>query len=335
MGDQAVVERILADEIDVLVDLGGHTDGSSLPIFAHRCAPVQVSFLAYPATTGMAEMDYKITDEWADPRGEVESYYSEKLWRLPRCAWAYEGVTDMRELVKQVAHDVPPAGELKLGAYNNLSKLDKPTARLWGRILSQIDPKIKLQLIDRRGISKDPESRKVLLADFEAGGVKDVEERLVFHPAAGGELEVLRRYGWIDLNLDPLGYSGTTTTCESLRFGVPTLTLPGRSHVSRVGYSLLHAVGLDEFVVRSEDEYVAKVVAWAKDPSPLRRLRGTLRTRLQESPLGDSRGLAKALEDAYEGMLKERLEAPPSMPGQVRFDLGGPSMGAVTFKMDG
>lgn len=306
--DGEVLELLRSDQIDVLVDLAGHTDSSLIPFFAYRSVAVQASFLGYPATTGVRQMDYKITDGIADPEG-AEAYYTEKVYRLPRCAWAYSLFPeDMRH--DAYLEQIPtPQGKLSLGGMNLLTKINTETARLWGRAMSQIDPEIKLHLVDRRAIRNDEAAMARLARDFAAGGLKDPLSRIVIFPAVMPQHEIFARYRAVDLNLDPLPYNGTTTTCESMWFGVPTLTLPGVSHVSRVGSSLLKAAGLDEFIARDEDDFVEKIVRFAQDPTPLRAMRPTLRERLLKSPLGDFAGLSAALEDAYYAMHAEKMAA--------------------------
>lgn len=299
LSDDAAVELIRGQSIDVLIDLAGHTGGSRLGVFARRGAPAQATYLGYPATTGLRQMDFRITDSIADPPGVSDTHCTEKLVRLPRCAWAFslEGSLPRVNEIGPGPSQRGVGGGLgfTFGSFNLLTKVNQDSARLWARVISG-SPGSRLLMTDRRGLLNDPDAVQLLREEFVAGGA-DLNRVMLANWLPDTESQ-RRRLGDIDLMLDPLSYNGTTTTCEALWYGVPTLTLPGRSHVSRVGASLLTAVGLEELIARDEGDFVEKAVRLAGDPAHLHALRGTLHERYRGSPLFDFKSLAAALVEA-------------------------------------
>lgn len=288
-----LVERLRADRLDVLVDLAGHTAGSRLPAFAARAAPVQVSYLGYPASTGLAEMDWRLTDEWADPPG-AEAWHSERLWRLPRTYFAYR---------PPPAPEVSPlpsaaAGAITFGCFNNFSKLGAGLLGTWAELLSEL-PNSRLLL--KNQALNDPAVLEGVARFFAERGIDPGRLRM------GGwekeETNHLARYAEVDVALDTFPYNGATTSCEALWMGVPVVSLAGRAHAGRMGASLLHAAGLDELVATSAGDYVATARSLALDEARRASLRRTMRDRLAASPMLDGGGLARAIEAAYEGMV--------------------------------
>lgn len=303
MSDAEVAGVIESDGVDVLVDLGGQTEGARPGIFAYRPAPVQVTYLGYPATTGLREMDYRISDEIADPPGQTDDFCTERLWRLPRCAWAFELASG--EVFDPTVQSPVERGErLAFGSFNVLTKVSPETTSLWARVLAAC-PGSRLRMTDRVGISGDPEARGQLVGELTSAGA--TPEQIELGQWLGNSAAHRARLREVDILLDPLSYNGTTTTCEGLFFGVPTLTLPGLSHVSRVGASLLTAAGLHEFIARDEADFVAKARELAERPELLRGLRPRVREKYLASSIYDHRGLAKAMEDAFEEMVNRRL----------------------------
>lgn len=304
--DAEAADVIDADGLDVLVDLGGHTESGRPGILAYRPAPVQVTYLGYPATTGMPEVDYRISDAIADPPGETDAFCTERLWRLPRCAWAFELASG--EVFDPAVRSPSERGEpIAFGSFNVLTKVCPQTTALWAQVLAACAGS-RLRMTDRVGIAFDEEARAQLLGELTAAGVAAGQVELgawLGNPAAHRA-----RLREVDLLLDPLSYNGTTTTCEGLYFGVPTLTLPGRSHVSRVGASLLTAAGLETFIARDAADLVAKARRFADDPSLLAGLRPKVREKYLASPIYDHRGLARAMEDALEAMVREKQAEP-------------------------
>lgn len=302
--DDQVAELIRSHQIDVLVDLSGHTDGHRLGVFARRAAPVQATYLGYPATTGLPQMDFRITDGWADPvtpEGTFDAHCSESVYRLPRCAWAFELAPEESQGVER-----NPTAPFSFASFNLLAKVSRSSTQLWGKALAHSGPSARLLMTDRRGLLGNPTAVARLTDEFAATGV-DVS-RVSLASWLPTSFEQRARYREVDVMFDPLTYNGTTTTCEALWHGVPTLSLAprGKSHVSRVGLSLLTAVGLGDFLAESEDDFLDKARLLAEGKFDLPGLRSGLRDRLRTSPLGDHLSLARALEDAYVDMLKQR-----------------------------
>ena len=306
LSDADLAERIRQDGIDILVDLGGHSADGRLGAFARRPAPVQVTYLGYPNTTGLAAVDYRLTDARADPPGDADALCVEKLVRLPECAWCYAPGDG--------AEDAPPpfeaAGQITFGAFNDLSKVRPDVMALWAEILREV-PGARL-LIKAKSL-QDPALAREVRAFFGRRGID--EARIEARGWTRDRAQHLALHAKVDVGLDTSPYHGTTTTCDALWMGVPVITLAGETHVSRVGVSLLAAVGLSDLVARSPEEYVALAVRLAGDRARLGELRRTLRGRVVGSRLGGARAFARALEEAYRAMWRERCEGPAAPRG--------------------
>lgn len=292
LGDVSVAELIGDDRIDVLVDLAGHMGGNRLPVFALKPAPVQVSWLGYPDTTGLETIDYRLTDAVADPAGIGEECYSERLWRLPESFLVYAP--------DSAAPEPPPEEETAAPVYvsfNHLPKVTPEVVATWARILAEI-PEARLLMKAKR--LSEPETRDRYLRLFGRHGIAPKRLDLVGWQAAPADH--LRLYRRAAIGLDPFPYNGTTTTCEALWMGVPVVTLAGQSHAARVGASLLTSVGLPELIATSLDDYVARAVALGRDPRWRRKLRQGLRARMASSPLCDANGFARRFEAALREM---------------------------------
>lgn len=292
--DQSVAELVRRDGIDILVDLTGHTDDHRLLAFARRPAPVQVTWNGYANTTGMSAIDYRITDALADPPGMTEHLHSEKLARLPEIYMAFTPPAASPDVS---AAPVMEAGHITFGSLNALSKITPQVIRVWSDILKCIPDARLLMLTVPAG-----RTRERLARDFASQGVS--AERLEFIPRLPFQ-QFLAAHSRVDIALDPFPFSGTTTTCQTLWMGVPVVTLAGRSHVSRVGVTMLTNVGLGECVAQDEDDYVRTASALATDLPRLREIRGELRGRMLSSPLADGKRLARFLEDAYRKMWED------------------------------
>ena len=293
MTDAALADLVRADGIDILVDLAGHTAGNRLGVFARKAAPVQVSWLGYPDTTGLAAMDARLTDAIADPDG-ADDFAVEKLLRLPDGFLCYGASDDAPSVAP------PPAGlagPVTFGSFNNLPKLSDETLDLWAQVLLAV-PDSRL-LLKARGLD-DPAIRRGVIARFALAGVDPA--RLRFAGRVRDYAGHMALYGEIDIGLDSLPYNGTTTTCEALWMGVPTVTLAGDRHCARVGASLLTRVGLEECIAATPEDYVAIAARLAVDRARLAELRGGMRARLQASPLMDAKGFTASLEEAYRGL---------------------------------
>jgi predicted O-linked N-acetylglucosamine transferase (SPINDLY family) len=290
-GMEAFAAAVAADGIDVLVDLSGHTAGSRVFAFGLRPAPVQVTYLGYPNTTGLRAIQYRLTDQWADPPGWSDSHHTEKLVRLPHGFLCYQPPSSA-PLVQE-----PPfesIGEVTFGCFNNPAKLSRGLLHQWGAILQALPSS---RLILKGEAFGDAGTRDHLLAAMSESGL-DVQriELLSWVPEVRNHLSVYHR---VDIALDTFPYNGTTTTCEALWMGVPVISQAGRGHASRVGSSLLHAVGLRELIAWSPAEYVEKAVELASQPARLRELRAACRGRMQSAPLTNGKLIAGSIDDAY------------------------------------
>ena len=299
--DDALAAQIVADGIDILVDLAGHTAGNRLPVFARKPAPIQASWLGYPATTGLDAIDYRLTDARADPAPEAERYHTETLVRLPNgfhCYVPAETTPDVASLPARAS------GSVTFGSFNNLSKINDAVIACWSRLLMAL-PSSRL-IVKARPLN-DAATRARYQAKFESAGA--ATDRLRLLPTEQSWSAHMAQYDAIDIALDPFPYNGTTTTCDALWMGVPVITWSGDRHAARVGASLLTTVGLPELIARDPDDYLAKAMALAGDLDRLANLRAGLRARLQASPLCDATGFARALEAAYRGMWRNWCDA--------------------------
>jgi len=288
--DPQLAELIRADRIDLLVDLAGHTANHRLLVFARRPAPVQLTGLGYPDTTGLATMDYRITDALADPPGLTEHLHTERLLRLPNTAWCFPAPAE------EIAVGPPPAtaGAITFGSFNNLAKVSAHSLALWTRLLQRV-PRSRL-LLKNPGLSSAAAQQRIG-AIFAAAGI--TPDRVELRGWAAAPLDHLAAYHDLDIALDTFPYHGTTTTCEALWMGVPVITRAGTAHVSRVGVSLLTAAGLPECIASSDDQFLQIAADLAADLPRLALLRRTLRDRLLSSPLMDAARFAREMETAY------------------------------------
>lgn len=290
LNDGAFAEQILSDKIDVLVDLTGHSWNNRLEAMALRLAPVQVTWLGYPGTTGLPAMDLRITDAVADPPG-AESDHTERLVRIPGGFLCYQAPDQ--------APAVAPSPCAKntgvtFGSMNVPVKLSEPTLALWAGIL-QACPGSRLVLKFPR--ENWPDLGENIAARLERLGI--ASDRLGVLPCQATFASHLSAYGLIDIALDPFPYNGTTTTCEALWMGVPVIALRGDRHAARVSASILTQVGLEELIGDSEADYLAKAVALARDPQRILSLRSGMRKRMMASPLMDAGRFARAMETVY------------------------------------
>ena len=299
LADPQAVELIRRDEIDILVDLDGHTGGNRLPVFAQKPAPIQVSYLGYLGTTGLAAMDYYLTDAHADPRGQTDCHYQEQLVRLPECAFCY------RAGPAPEVNDEPPSrqsGYVTFGCLNNPAKVTDEVLSLWCKVLAAV-PGSRL-MIATGGSRRAEERIRAALSRHEIS-----PERLLLVGRSATRMDYLRLYHAVDIGLDPFPYNGVTTTCDALWMGVPVISLAGRMNVSRQGVRFLRSVGLGELLGETPDDYVRIAVDLASDLHRLAALRAGLRERMSRSPLMNSQRLTRDLEAAYHAMWEENLRS--------------------------
>lgn len=284
ISDDEAAALIAQDVPDVLVDLAGHSAGNRLPLFARRLAPVQLTYLGYPNTTGLAAMDFRFTDAIADPAGEADRLASERLVRFAATAWSYLPPAEAPAVAER---PVDPDRPISFGSFNNFTKVTDDVLRTWAGILAAV-PGSRLVLKSR--YFDEPGVATTIRARLRAAGMDD--ERVELLAPQPGIASHLENYGGIDIALDPFPYNGTTTTCEAMWMGVPVVTLAGDRHAARVGCSLLTAVGHPEWIAASTEDYIRLAAGLASDRSALARFRSGLRAEMQASPLLDHAGQA-------------------------------------------
>jgi predicted O-linked N-acetylglucosamine transferase (SPINDLY family)/predicted SAM-dependent methyltransferase len=308
--NEQVADLVQNDKIDILIDLAGHTGNNRLLVFARKPAPVQVSYLGYPNTTGLSSIDYRITDAWADPFNETDQYWTEELVRLPYGFLCYKPPIDAPEIVKLPALQT---GQITFGSFNRLSKVTPEAIALWSRILQAV-PDSRL-IVKSRALT-DLQTRQRVQEMFNGNGVS--AERIKLIDYIPYHSEHLALYNKIDIGLDSFPYNGTTTTCEALWMGVPVIALEGKHHASRVGISLLSSIGATDLISETPDAYLHKATCLAGDLDRLQKLRGELRRKMSLSALTDPEHITRSLEKAYRHMwhrwCKDRASAPPAPP---------------------
>ena len=291
--DDEVAHQIKDDQIDILIDLGGHTSNNRLRIFTYKPAPVQVTYLGYYTGTGLGGMDYWLTDSNNTPRNTVERVV-ESIYRLPRCWVCYNpeigGYPESTEREQNKE-------EITFGSFNNLTKITPAVIELWSQILTAV-PGSRLLL--KTAQFADPALKKEVKKQFDSHGVAST--RLTILARTATFQEHLAVYRQVDIGLDPFPMNGGTTTVEALWMGTPVITLAGERFIERMGTSLLTAVGLEEMIVQSPEEYFNKAVDLAQDEERRSHWHLTLRERMAGSPLTDGRGMAQVLENSYRQM---------------------------------
>lgn len=291
LDDAALAAAIQEDRIDLLVDLTMHMAGGRPLLFARRPAPVQIAWLAYPGTTGMGAMDFRLSDPRLDPPG-FESHYSEATIRLPDSFWCYDPLTDEPEVNALPAAD---RGYVTFGCLNNPCKLTDSTLRLWGAVMRAL-PDSRLRLLAAPGRYRERLSQRLSAVNIGAERVSFV----AYRPRA----DYLRSYHDIDIGLDTFPYNGHTTSLDSLWMGVPTVSRVGDTCVGRGGLSQLFQLGLADLAAESDPAFVGAAVALARDLPGLAELRRQLRGRLERSPLMNAERFARSIESAYRSAWK-------------------------------
>jgi len=294
MPDDIMAERIRSDAIDILVDLSGHTAENRLPVFARKPAPVQVTYLGYPNTSGMKAMDYRLTDRVADPLCEV-SVHTERLVRIAPCFCCYKP-----------PHDTPAPGPLPaarnkfvtFGSTHTIARLNDGLLDLWASLLAAVPgSRILIMRTTLKGGSLDRVEGRFGLRGID-------RSRIVIRNSvpAEGHMAVYRD---IDIFLDSFPWSGHTTACEALWMGVPVVTLLGNRHAGRMVASVLSCLNLKEYIAQTKDDYLSIARDLAGNLDILENLRTTLRGRMAASPLCDGKSFTAGLEQAYRMMWRE------------------------------
>jgi protein O-GlcNAc transferase len=307
--DHAAAELVRKDQVDILVDLSMHAGHNRMLVFARKPAPVQVTYLAYPGTTGMQAVDWRISDRYLDAPEPADmvadeapqaGVYAERTWRL-RSYWCFVPPSSTDSSAPAVT-PLPAAteGVVTFGCLNNFAKVGRAVVEVWARILRETETQgIKSRLVLH---AKEGRHRNRVLEQLTAHGVG--HDRVSFVTRMS-EPQYLATYGQIDVGLDPFPYCGGTTTCDALWMGVPVVTLrapPNMPAVGRSGTSILSNAGLPDLVADSLEDYVQIAVNLAADRGPLAALRAGMRTRMAASPLMDVDGFMRDIEAAYRGM---------------------------------
>ncbi len=296
LSDQEFIQKVQENKIDIFVDLAGHTADHRLLVFAHKPAPIQITYLGYPATTGLSQIDYRLTDHWADPPDQ-EVFHTEKLVRIESGFLCYLPPDHAPEV------ESPPVfanNFITFGSFNNLPKINERVVALWSRILLAV-PHSRL-LLKSHSLG-DIGTQERYYGLFTQNGI--APDRLIFYGPLLDNVKHLELYNQVDIALDPFPYNGTTTTCEALWMGVPVITLAGQNHVSRVGVSLLSQLNLQDFIATSKSEYVDLAVKLAENPEQLLDFRSSIRFWMAASSLCDGEAFARQLEDVYRQLWQE------------------------------
>ena len=302
LSDLDLAQLIHDDEIDILIDLAGHTGKNRLKTFTYKPAPIQASYLGFFGASGLEAMDYWITDDILHPESTQEKTI-ESIYRLPRCSFCYQPPAQAPALTP-----CPNTGnQVVFGSFHHRSKITAELIDTWSEILKQL-PESKLFLMDKS--MADAKTRHYLIQQFIQNGVST--EQLSINTGVPYN-EYLTTYSQVDIILDSFPRTGGTTTAEALWMGIPVITLAGRRYAGRISASKLMAVGLNDLIAHTQQEYIDKAISLAYDPERRINLRSNLRKQMAESPLCDGDSLANAIENAYLEMWKNFSSRAPLM----------------------
>jgi protein O-GlcNAc transferase len=295
LADDELATAVRADGMDVLVDLAGHLGNSRLTAFAYKPAPVQASYVGYLNTTGLERVDWWIGDAVVTPP-QAQRWYSERLYRLPRCFVCY---TPHPQAPPVAPLPALRKGHVTFGCFANADKISPRAAGCWARILAAL-PGARLRL--KSPAFADPAAAVRIAGWFAEQGLQT--ERVEFSVPTP-YLAYLAEFSEIDIALDPFPCGGNTTTNDTLFMGVPVVSLAGETGVGRAGASLLTALGHPEWVAADESAYERIAQGLASDPQRLAVLRAGLRPEMEASPLLDGPGFARAMEGAFRDMWRQ------------------------------
>lgn len=287
--NEEIVEIIREDRIDILIDLSGHTDKNKLEVFAYKPAPLQVTYLGYPNTTGLKTIDYRLVDSFTDPE-DCGSDVVETLIRLDECFLCYQPFKHIEPKNKKRTQN----SKITFGSFNNSKKLNTSTIRVWCEILKKVPESV---LFLKSSVFSDEDIKNEIKKLFISHNIDS--DRLIFKGRITGYEDHMREYEKVDICLDPFPYNGTTTTFEALYMGCPVITLEGERHSGRVGFSILTNLHMEQYIACNEHDYVTKAVQLAKDRDNLVELQNSLRSRLVNSTLMDGFEFTRKLEQAY------------------------------------
>lgn len=335
--EKEIAERMKRDRVDIAVDLAGHmvmknVAKSPMMTLAYYPAPIQVSWIGYPNTTGLDCIHYRLVDAISDPE-DARQWYSEELWRLPRCFLCFAPPRDLLE----AAIAPPPCikdGHVTFGTFNNFAKTSPSAMRMWGRILAQA-PSAHLKIKGMKGklifdaggcrryelddarVEMYKERFVSIALDTQAAGFNfksktNLKRRVHVLPEVHEYSDHYNSYSQIDVALDPFPYGGTTTTIDALMMGVPVVSLrstgTSSTHSQNVTAAILVQAGLSELVAETEQDYVRIALELAGDAQRLATMRATLRDKLMQSPLMDGEDAAHAVEQAFRSMWSRLLD---------------------------
>lgn len=309
LSDKVAARLIEADDIDILIDLSGHTNHNRLWMFGYKPAPIQVSWIGYPNTTGLDCMDYRLTDSLVDPDSSEDVFYSEKLFRLPGSFLCFSPP----QVAAPAPSDMqrPRQGAITFGSFNARVKLGEECIALWSQTLLAV-PDSRLVIKSYSGLEEDA-AREDLVARFVACGVDS--RRIIVRTPVEDSADHLAAYAEVDVALDAYPYNGTATTCEALWMGVPVVTLAGDRHASRVGLALVTRLGFPQWAARTPAAFVAAAAELVRDRNQLSALRGSLRKRMQESELLDGTAMGLQLGAAFRSMWQDYCAGFSSLDG--------------------
>lgn len=290
--DEQVAAALRADGIDIVIDLAGHSANNRLLALARKPAPVQVTYLGYPATTGLVAMDWRLTDAVTEPAGTTEAFYTERLYRLPHSLWCYQPFDDMQ--AELPALPALARGHVTFGSFNSYAKIGPRVVALWATVLRAL-PSASIRLVTvPSGVAQ-----AALWKAFEQLGVARSRVHLQDRLPREQYIAALHE---VDIALDPFPCNGGTTTCDALWMGLPVVALEGNTFLSRASLSVLAAAGYAHFAAQDEHDYIARCVALASDLDVLAAERAGMRARLLASPLLQAETFARDVEAAYRAM---------------------------------
>lgn len=296
LSHEQLARVIRADKIDILIDLTGHIGDGRLQAFAYRPAPVQAMYIGYQATSGLEQIDYVITDDWADPPGQTDPYWTEIPWRLPEPFFAYQPPTEAPAI-----GPLPAAanGYITFGCLNNIAKVTPRCIELWSRVLHATENS-RMILLSATG----QRVHNRLRSQFAKHNIDP--NRVEFVPRQSVQ-DYFDTYNQIDIALDPIPFNGHTTSCDAAYMGLPTISLAGNCYAHRYGSSVMRHLGLSALVTDTEAEYTQVATRLATNRAELISLRMALRMSMSTSTLMDGKRMAQTMEAAYRGMWKAWL----------------------------
>ena len=297
VSDEAAAEIICNDQIDILVDFAGHSAGNRLTLFSRQCAPITMTQFGYPNTTGVPGIGFRITDAKADPVGMTDDLHTEKLIRVDDFAWVWQPP----QTVPAVPFKRIDPNAILFGSFNNLAKVNDRVLAVWARILAKT-PGSKLWILT--GKSETTAAR--IAHSLES---VNVDPTRVERFSRMDKQAYFAAQASVDIALDTFPYNGDITSLDALWMGTPVLAMAGRTYVSRQGLAINKTLGLEDWIARNEEDYIAKAVALSKDAELLAQLRGTLRNRLAKSPICDVKGYGRRWEKAVRVLWAEWCDA--------------------------